>query len=502
MNLRRRRSSNCTVFSLPLGIGLESLENRLLLTSGPFRINAGGSDFTDSNGDQYVADQSFQGGSFGSLGGVALTFNDPVFGTADDPLYQSVRAGGTPISYIFDDIDNGDYDVTVHFMQPDLPIFVVMDVAAEGVVQLDDFDVQAAAGDPQTAHSETFQVSVSDGQLSMQFAPLPGAVASVSAIEVVAAGTGGPTIFEDVAGLVGLELSHDLGDVCSPPPIGNGSAWADVDNDGDVDLFVTSRGGSNKLYRNDGDTTGDGIPDFTDVAASAGVAANAENSLSSVFIDYDNDGDQDLYVTKWGGNTLYENQLTDTGLAQFTDVTDFAGVANQGRGMTTAWADFDQDGYLDFYIGKHKNCGEDPESADALYRSNGDGTFDDVTDWLGPEGSFPQSIGLGFAPGWVDYDNDGDLDLYLANDLIDELVDYPNVLWRNDGPDGDSWVFTDVSVGSGANQGVNAMGLGVGDYNNDGWFDLAFSNIGKNYLLENQQDGTFADVSAQAGTRT
>ncbi len=302
------------------------------------------------------------------------------------------------------------------------------------------------------------------------------------------------TTYVNVAADVGLVLDHQLPALCWPP-LTSGAAWADYNNDGLVDFMVTNQGGASHLYRNDGDTSGDGLPDFTDVAVTAGVDDPNSVSISAVFIDYDNDGDQDLYVTNWEGNKLYQNQLIESGSAVFTDVTAFAGLADAGRAITTAWGDFDQDGNLDVYIAKHLRCGGDPQSEDHLYRSNGDGTFSDVSSYL----STVQLNGLGFSPAWVDFDNDSDLDLYLVNDNIGGVF-HPNVLWRNDGSDGlGGWIFTDISVSSGSNISLNGMGLAVGDYNNDGLFDFAFSNIGPNYLLENQGNETFNDVSATAG---
>jgi hypothetical protein len=108
-----------------------------------------------------------------------------------------------------------------------------------------------------------------------------------------------------------------------------------------------------------------------------------------------------------------------------------------------------------------------------------------------------QLEGTGFSAAWVDYDNDGDEDLYVANDAIEDY--YHNVLWRNDGIDeAGTWVFTDVSEESGTGVRINSMGLGVGDYNNDGWFDFAVSSIGEKVLLRNRGDGTFEDVAGDA----
>jgi len=309
-------------------------------------------------------------------------------------------------------------------------------------------------------------------------------------------------VFDEVTTQLGMNMPHNAGVTCNPP-IGSGSAWGDYDNDGDVDLFATNRGGANYLYRNDGDTNSDGLPDFTNVAAALGIEDAALGSLGATFIDYDNDGDQDLYVTAWGNpignNKLYENQLVETGSVAFTDVTGVAGIQGTGRTIMGAWGDFDQDGFLDLYIAKHMVCSADfTNNEDQLFRNNGDGTFSDVTDYLcGGASSCAELVATGFAPGWFDFDNDGDLDLYQVNDRLNGDV-HENVLWRNDGPGGPGWIFTDVSLATDTNIGLNGMGLGIGDYNNDGWFDLAFSNLGPARLLENQS-GVFADISTSSG---
>jgi hypothetical protein len=295
-----------------------------------------------------------------------------------------------------------------------------------------------------------------------------------------------------------------LDGTCPGPPIGSGSAWADYDNDGDIDLYVTNHGGPSRLYRNDGDQTGDDLPDFTNVASILGVDEPDEVTLSAVFIDYDNDGDQDLYITHWGGNTLYQNQLMDEGVAWFLDVTSIAGVADADRCLTASWADYDRDGWLDLYLAKHFDCMPNiRDSRDALFKNNGDGTFTNVSQYLCNDGTLTcdqlndshASMGA-----WFDYDNDGDPDLYIADDVV--AAGYPNILWRNDGPDGaGGWVFTDVSAESYTDYSINCQGVGVGDYDNDGFLDFALAHALGGFLLRNLGDGTFDDVSDEAGVR-
>ena len=134
-----------------------------------------------------------------------------------------------------------------------------------------------------------------------------------------------------------------------------------------------------------------------------------------------------------------------------------------------------------------------------LYHNNRNGTFSDVTSLLGDSYGYPSNLkGAGFQPIFFDYDNDNDLDIYVVNDF--GVENYPNVLWRNDGPSRDgNWKFTDVSELSGADASIYGMGVAVGDYNNDGNLDLYMSDIGANDLLRNNGDGTFTDQTAFAG---
>ncbi len=218
------------------------------------------------------------------------------------------------------------------------------------------------------------------------------------------------------------------------------------------------------------------------------------DSRGASFSDFDNDGWADLYVLNYGANVLYRNEQGQG----FTNVTVQAGVGDTGDGRTASWADYDGDGWLDLYVANwsceplcgHPSLGD----RDRLYHNNGDGTFDDVIGLLEGGGS---TTGAGFVATWVDYDNDGDPDIYLVNDEFINPVG--NMLWRNDGPGCDGWCFTQVAKEAGANTYVMGMGLGTADYDNDGDFDFYFSNVGLMTLLQNQGDGTFENVAADAG---
>ncbi|MCS6863400.1 MAG: VCBS repeat-containing protein, partial [Abditibacteriales bacterium] len=165
---------------------------------------------------------------------------------------------------------------------------------------------------------------------------------------------------------------------------------------------------------------------------------------------------------------------------------------------SASWGDFDNDGFLDLYLANwscYPKCGRPMEGdPDRLYRNNGDGTFTDVSHYLG--GSLN---GAGFIAGFNDYDNDGDLDIYLVND---EWVNgIGNKLWRNDGPGCLGWCFTQVAEQSGAASKLFGMGLAVGDYDNDGDLDYYYSNAGPMELLQNQGDGTFREMAEAAGVQ-
>jgi hypothetical protein len=186
--------------------------------------------------------------------------------------------------------------------------------------------------------------------------------------------------------------------------------------------------------------------------------------------------------------------VVENGTVSFVDVTATAGIGDADRCLTAAWADFDQDGYLDVYLAKHFDCLPNiRESRDHLFHNNGDGTFTDWSIYLCPDHTLTCSalnLSHAFTAGFFDMDNDNDLDLYISSDVI--AAGWPNILWRNDGSDGaGGWIWTDVSVESGTNYSINCMGLGIGDYDNDGWMDLAFSHAEGGFLMHNNHDGTF-----------
>jgi len=283
-------------------------------------------------------------------------------------------------------------------------------------------------------------------------------------------------IFQDDALACGVFQEHKAtGEVHMCMPLSTGVALADYDNDGDTDMFLGNLAFPGRLMRNDGDTDNDDLPNFVEVANSG--LGNTVNISSASFVDFDNDGDKDLFIGRWGFNFLFKNMLMETGeptFVSFTDLTGFFKVKN--RAMGAAWGDFDNDGDLDLYITKHSYCALDPAnipmlSEDQLFRNDGESGFTDITFMLDPTGDLVK--GLGFSADWVDFDLDGDQDLFVVNDLINERLSRPNLAFRNDGPDPanpGNWLFTDISTASGfaihpdaVNKGLNAVGVADGD---------------------------------------
>jgi hypothetical protein len=267
-----------------------------------------------------------------------------------------------------------------------------------------------------------------------------------------------------------------------------------------ADAYVGNVGSPGRLFRNLGNVDADPEPDFEDVTDDAGV--DGIDSVSTVmFVDIEGDGDQDLYVGRRGHNVMLENQLVPGGTATFVDVTAAIGLdVDSQRTMGVAFGDYDGDDDLDMYEVNHAWCfpamGSEIRAEDHLFRNDG-GVFVERTMDLSPFAG--QSVG--FSAAWIDLERDGDQDLVVINDDVGGGIGYPNEVWRNEGPgEAGTWDFLDVSAFSGvAIPGVNGMGIALGDVDGDGSVDMAFSNIGPNKLLLNVGDGTFSDVSVNAG---
>ncbi|HEV8601075.1 MAG TPA: FG-GAP-like repeat-containing protein, partial [Patescibacteria group bacterium] len=279
-----------------------------------------------------------------------------------------------------------------------------------------------------------------------------------------------------------------------------GAAWTDYDNDGNLDLLMM--GTDQKLFHGNGDGT------FTEVPRGSGLD-NGERSYSGAFADYDNDGCKDLYISTAGGpdggraDELFKGNCKGT----FTNVTAAARIKDTLRGRGVAWGDYDKDGFLDLYVANHGL--EQNETylyePNILYHNNKDGTFTNVTDKAGALGGAecpradqinPRLKRIGgpykqsFQPIWFDYNNDGWPDLFVTTDS-----GY-SPLYKNNG-DG---TFTDMTKQAGMCISGTGMGVSAGDYNNDGWLDLYVTNTGLNFFWKNNGDGTFSQISQKNGT--
>ena len=263
---------------------------------------------------------------------------------------------------------------------------------------------------------------------------------------------------------------------------------------------------TNRLYRNDGDT-------FTDVTIQAAVG-DIGYGLGGCVGDYNNDGFTDLYVTNYGPNVLYRNNGDGT----FTDVRESTGTAGNQFSSGCAFVDVDADGYLDLYVvnyvqfdpATNPECTRQgirtyctPEAlqgaADILYRNNGDDTFTDITVEAGISGGNEKRVrgkGLGVVCG--DVDNDGDVDIFVANDTT------PNFLYLNDSNAAiqmtEEALFAGVAL-SEEGRAYSGMGANLGDFDNDGYLDIVITNFQDqtNSLYHNAQSGFFNEVSFAKG---
>jgi len=309
-------------------------------------------------------------------------------------------------------------------------------------------------------------------------------------------------LFSDLTKPSGIDFKHNWDK--SFTNIGAGVAVVDFNKDGLADVFLPNSLGSNSLYQNNGDMT------FTDVAKDTGLDNPEGNGYGTCFADYDNDDDLDVYVTGYGNSKLYENN----GNGQFTDITTPADIGDSEPTFRTtgcAWGDYDNDGFLDLIVTRwivqneqkplafeSRDFTKETRQLDLFHNDDGE-KFSNVTFLLGNVDESPSNVnGAGFQPRFVDYDNDGDVDLFIVNDF--GLEHQPSVLWRNDGSSQNgNWKFTDVSEPANVDVEIFAMGLAVGDYDNDEDMDFFVTNMGANVLLENDGEGSFIDKAITAG---
>jgi hypothetical protein len=294
--------------------------------------------------------------------------------------------------------------------------------------------------------------------------------------------------------------------------MGGGGGFVDYNGDGLLDIYLIcysqtpQPAGTGKLqdilYRNNGDGT------FSDVTESAGIA-NSMLGMGLAVGDYDNDGWPDLYITGYGASKLYRN----SGKGTFTDVTSHAGVNNGLWGTSAAFLDYDNDSYLDLFVCNYLTFDEKnlpctfyegkpycliknfKGSTSRLFHNNGDGTFSDVSDKAG----IANSLGKGLGVIALDFDNDGRLDIFQANDAA------ANFLYHNGG-DG---TFTEVALEAGVAFDVNGsarggMGVDAEDLDGDGYPEIFVANFSgeTNALFHNDKQGLFTEITNKLGLGT
>ena len=323
----------------------------------------------------------------------------------------------------------------------------------------------------------------------------------------------GPIQFTDITEQAGIHFKHNTGAFGKkylPETMGNGACFLDYDNDGWQDILIVNSmdwpehktGKSySALYHNNHDDT------FTDVTKQAGLAVEMYG-LGCAVADYDNDGYEDIYITGVSGNRLFHN----LGNGKFADVTTKAGVGDGGFSTSAVWFDYDNDGKLDLFVAnyvewstaKDQYCSLDGKNksyctpqaykgeSSTLYHNKGDGMFEDVTKRAGLYDPASKALGIAL----LDYDNDGWLDLFVANDTE------PNKLYHNN----HNGTFADVAVGAGiafgeAGTARAGMGTDATDYDNSGRQSLVLGNFTNEgmALYHNDGGGLFTDEAPSSG---
>jgi len=321
--------------------------------------------------------------------------------------------------------------------------------------------------------------------------------------------------FEEIAARAGVDFVHRSGHAAKhdlPEIMGGGAALFDFDNDGFLDLYLVQSGslsdpqagGGNRLYRNRGDGT------FEDVTERSGAGVHGYG-MGVAAGDFDNDGFTDLYVTNYGGNVLLRND----GHGHFVDVTAKAGVAGSGWSTSAAFLDYDGDGLLDLFVARYLDwrpsaevecfsltgvpdycspASYDLPSAALLFHNDGGGAFTDVSARSGIRAAVGN--GLGVVAG--DFDGDGRIDVFVANDRT------PNHLWMNAG--GGRFVESALTRGCALDQdGTAKSGMGVDavDVDDDGHLDLLVVNLdGESDSFFRNRGAFFSDDTVSAGLRT
>lgn len=321
----------------------------------------------------------------------------------------------------------------------------------------------------------------------------------------------------DVTEAAGIDFVHSIGDnqlTNIVEATGAGCMFWDYDGDGDQDIYLVNgaykqgishvQGRSlqgklkNRLYRNEGGGK------FIDATDNSGLG-DTGYGMGCVSGDYDNDGDPDLFVTNHGTSQFYRNNGDGT----FAEFTQEAGIENSLFAVGACFFDYDADGYLDLFIGNYVEY--DPNykyyyaadqfpgplsylgQPDKLYRNKGDGTFEDVTEKAGVLDTDGRAMGVAAC----DIDEDGDIDLFVANDAME------NYFYFNNGDGTFTNKALDTATAFGQNgEATSAMGPEFGDYNLDGFMDLLVPDMAYSCLYQNTGQGFFEDLSHEKNLAT
>ena len=313
--------------------------------------------------------------------------------------------------------------------------------------------------------------------------------------------------FTEIALAAGLDYLHGFRTDSTSTEAVSGVAVGDYDNDGWLDLYIAQGDtGSNLLYRNQSQA---GAYAFQNSSGIAGVAMSLDDkTCGPTFVDYDGDGDEDLFVGGVDDDPF--KVFSNNGDGTFTDATVASGLSSIARenNISSAFGDYDQDGDLDFFVAHWTfSIGELPSgSTQHLWRNNGDGTFSDVSEETFVGDSLIESAGsdFTFTPNFADIDNDADLDLLVVADNGTSQV-----LLNNGDQGGGLYTFSNATDETVITDEAG-MGASVADFDNDGdldWFVSSISEEGSttrtgNRLYENTGNGIFSDITTDAGVRT
>ncbi len=292
----------------------------------------------------------------------------------------------------------------------------------------------------------------------------------------------GNGLFQDITSSSGLSAEGGVDD----------ATWMDYDRDGQLDLFICNRISQTLIYRNAGSGT------FENVTTGSGLEADSAANAGLSWSDYDYDGDLDLFIARDQGfwpapSSLYRHESDGT----FTNVSQEAGIHVTGFASVAVWGDYNRDGFSDLYVARHDAYRNGTETSNLLFRNRGDGAFEEVGAIAGVDDTLDSQTAV-----WVDFDNDGWLDLSVVNFNFQPPDSEPDRLYKNNG-DG---TFSDVAPEAGINFGNTGKHAVWGDYDRDGDMDLFLSyfqfhpqsgDVDANLLFRNETQNHWLEINLE-----